>query len=101
MARNKTPGDAMRRGAVKPRSQVKNPLTGTWTKGDDVKADKPFLQSRKKNNRDAGVTRIEVIEEAGEHTINRRAYVRHGVSIELSYQDDGRTLKVFVREGKA
>jgi hypothetical protein len=37
------------------------------------------------------VTRFEVIDQSG------RAYVRHDVEIELSYQDDGRTLKVFVR----
>jgi hypothetical protein len=37
------------------------------------------------------VTRFEVIDENG------RAYVRYGVGIELSYQDDGRTLKVFVQ----
>jgi hypothetical protein len=40
------------------------------------------------------VTRFEVIDEKG------RAYVRHHdrpVQIELSYQDDGRTLKVFVK----
>lgn len=37
------------------------------------------------------VTRFEVIDETS------RAYVRHGVVVELSYQDDGRTLKVFVR----
>jgi hypothetical protein len=36
------------------------------------------------------VTRFEVIDKDG------RAYVRHGVSVELSFQDDGRTLKVFV-----
>ena len=36
--------------------------------------------------------RIEVIDETG------RAYVRRGVSVTLSYQDDGRTLKVFVKE---
>jgi hypothetical protein len=36
------------------------------------------------------VTRFEVIDETG------RAYVRHGVKTELSYQDGGRTLKVFV-----
>ena len=38
------------------------------------------------------LTRIEVIDETG------RAYVRRGVSVTLSYQDDGRTLKVFVKE---
>ena len=55
MAKNKTPGDARRAGAVKSRSQAKNPITGTWTKRDarsgkfmDVKADaKPFRGVRK------------------------------------------------------
>ena len=55
MAKNKTPGDEHRVGAVKSRSQIKNPLTGTWTKRDDksgkfmdVKADrKPFKGVRK------------------------------------------------------
>jgi hypothetical protein len=48
MAKNKTPGDTKRAGAVKSRSQIKN-HTGTWTKWDDksgkfmdVKAAKPF-----------------------------------------------------------
>ena len=35
MAKNKTAGDNQRKGAVKTRSQVKNPITGTWTKRDD------------------------------------------------------------------
>jgi hypothetical protein len=55
MAKNKTPGDSKRVGAVKTRSQIKNPITGTWTKRDDksgkfmdVKADaKPFKGVRK------------------------------------------------------
>jgi hypothetical protein len=55
MAKNKTPGDSQRKGAVKARSQIKNPITGTWTKRDnktgkfmDVKADpKPFKGVRK------------------------------------------------------
>ena len=40
------------------------------------------------------VTRFEVID----HTTGGRGrvYTRHDVSIELSYQDDGRTLKVFI-----
>jgi hypothetical protein len=38
------------------------------------------------------VTRFEVIDQGG------RALVRYGVSVALSYQDDGRTLKVFLRE---
>lgn len=40
------------------------------------------------------VTRFEVIDETG------RTYVREGVSITLSYQDDGRTLKAFLKPGK-
>lgn len=38
------------------------------------------------------ITRVEVIDETG------RAYVRHEVRAELSVQDGGRTLKVFVGE---
>lgn len=56
MAKNKEAGDDRRVGAVKKRSQIKNKLTGTWTKRDDktgkfldVKADKkPFKGVRKK-----------------------------------------------------
>ena len=59
MAKNKTAGDNQRKGAVKTRSQIKNPITGTWTKRDDksgkfvdVKADpKPFKASAKKSKR--------------------------------------------------
>jgi hypothetical protein len=59
MAKNKTPGDDRRAGAVKARSQIKNPITGTWTKRDnktgkfmDVKADpKPFKGVRKTRGR--------------------------------------------------
>jgi hypothetical protein len=59
MAKNKTPGDERRVGAVKTRSQIKNPVTGTWTKRDDrsgkfmdVKADpKPFKGVRKKKSK--------------------------------------------------
>jgi hypothetical protein len=55
MAKNKTPGDNRRSGAVKGRSQIKNKLTGTWTKRDtksgkflDVKEDPtPFKGVRK------------------------------------------------------
>ena len=55
MAKNKRAGDDRRIGAVKSRSQIKNPVTGTWTKRDDktgkfmdVKADpKPFKGVRK------------------------------------------------------
>lgn len=56
MAKNKEVGDDRRVGAVRKRSQIKNKLTGTWTKRDDttgkfldVKEDsKPFKGVRKK-----------------------------------------------------
>jgi hypothetical protein len=44
--------------------------------------------------RDKTINRFEVIDETG------RVIVRHGVSVELLYQDDGRTLKVVLREMK-
>ena len=58
MARNKEVGDNHRVGAVRKRSQIKNPLTGTWTKRDDetgkfmdVKEDStPFKGVRKKGS---------------------------------------------------
>lgn len=58
MAKNKEAGDNRRVGAVKSRSQIKNKLTGTWTKRDDktgkfldVKDDKkPFKGVRKKTS---------------------------------------------------
>ena len=59
MAKNKAAGDDRRVGAVKTRSQIKNPVTGTWTKRDDksgkfmdVKADpKPFKGVRKEKKK--------------------------------------------------
>jgi hypothetical protein len=62
MAKNKVHGDDRRVGAVKGRSQVKNSLTGTWTKRDDktgkfmdVKADpKPFKGVRKEKAKAKG-----------------------------------------------
>ena len=56
MAKNGKPGDNRRHGAVKGRSQVKNPKTGQWVKRDaktgrfiDVKtsSNKPFKGVRK------------------------------------------------------
>jgi hypothetical protein len=55
MAKNKEPGDNRRVGAAKTRSQVKNPVTGKWTKRDDKSGkfmdqkadDKPFKGVRK------------------------------------------------------
>mgnify|MGYP001168826013 CR=1 FL=1 len=35
MARSKTSGDNQRKGAIKTRSQIRNPLSGTWTKRDE------------------------------------------------------------------
>lgn len=34
MAKNGTPGDGHRNGAVRGRSQVQNPVNGNWTKRD-------------------------------------------------------------------
>ena len=56
---NWSAGDNQRKGAVKTRSQIKNPITGTWTKRDDksgkfidVKADpRPFKGVRKEKKR--------------------------------------------------
>ena len=44
--------------------------------------------------RDKNINRFEVIDETG------RVIVRHGVSVELNYQDDGKTLKVFLQDIK-
>ena len=59
MAKIKIAGDHQRKGAVKSRSQIKNPITGTWTKRDDrsgkfldVKGDSfPFKGVRKASGR--------------------------------------------------
>jgi hypothetical protein len=67
MAKNKVHGDDRRVGAVKGRSQVKNSLTGTWTKRDDktgkfmdVKADrKPFKGVRSERVRSKSADVIE------------------------------------------
>lgn len=64
MAKNKEAGDNRRVGAVKSRSQIKNAITGTWTKRDeksgkflDVKDDrKPFKGVRKKKSGAAAKT---------------------------------------------
>ena len=44
--------------------------------------------------RDKNINRFEVIDETG------RVIVKYGVSVELLYQDDGRTLKVVLRDIK-
>ena len=43
------------------------------------------------DNSTSKVTRVEVVDETG------RVYTKWNCSIELSYQDDGRTLKVFIK----
>lgn len=63
----------------------------------DFLVDQIVEKAGKRN--EATITRFEVIDHAagGEG----RAYVKRDVSIELSYQDDGRTLKVFVGDRQA
>lgn len=46
----------------------------------------------------ANITRLEVIDHRDKSPSFGRAFVAHGVSITLSLQDDGKTLKVFVNE---
>jgi len=45
--------------------------------------------------RDKTINRFEVIDETG------RVVVKYGVSVELLYQDDGRTLKVVLQDMKS
>ena len=44
--------------------------------------------------RDKNINRFEVIDETG------RVVVKYDVSVELNYQDDGQTLKVFLQDKK-
>ena len=44
--------------------------------------------------RDKTINRFELIDETG------RVVVKYGVSVELLYQDDGKTLKVFLKDKK-
>jgi len=50
-----------------------------------------YTQCQEDMAKDQTLTRFEVIDENG------RAYTEHYCNVELSYQDDGRTLKVFVK----
>lgn len=50
-----------------------------------------YTQCQEDMAHDLKVTRFEVIDENG------RAYTEHYCNVELSYQDDGRTLKVFIK----
>jgi hypothetical protein len=49
------------------------------------------MTTKDRRIRDKGVSRFEVVDETG------RLIVKYGVSVELLYQDDGKTLKVFLR----
>lgn len=44
------------------------------------------------------VTRFEVIDHRDGSPTFGRAFVSQDIQVELSYQDDGRTLKVFVQD---
>ena len=44
------------------------------------------------------VTRFELIDHTARN--NLRSVVRYGASVELSYQDNGKTLKVFLKDNK-
>jgi len=50
------------------------------------------MTTKDRRIRDKGVSRFEVVDETG------RLIVKYGVSVELLYQDDGKTLKVFLRD---
>ncbi len=70
-----------------------------WEEADQFRE---WLSATSKDSRPApapsAVTRFEVID----HTTGGegRAYMKYDISAELSYQDDGRTLKVFVGDRK-
>jgi hypothetical protein len=60
---------------------------------DEVEAYKEgYTQCQEDMTNNVKVTRFEVIDESG------RLCTRHNCKVELSYQDDGRTLKVFLNE---
>lgn len=63
---------------------------------EDIRRHNPGAEGTDTPKAPTRVTRFEVIDHGtgGEG----RVLVKYGVSIELSYQDDGRTLKVFVRD---
>jgi hypothetical protein len=53
---------------------------------------KGYTQCQEDMLHDQKLTRFEVIDENG------RAYTEYSCKVELSYQDDGRTLKVFIKQ---
>lgn len=52
--------------------------------------EKSLLIIQELQNKNKELTRLEVIDESG------RVYVNNSCKMELSYQDEGRTLKIFV-----
>ena len=50
------------------------------------------------SNKTEKVTRVEVIDENGR---SYTKYLKPYQEVELSYQDDGRTLKIFINEKKS
>lgn len=46
------------------------------------------------------IDRVEIIEELGKARYSNRAYVRWKCTVQISLQDDGKTLKLFVGERK-
>ena len=58
---------------------------------ENIAYKKGYTQCQEDMVKDQTVTRFEVIDEHG------RAYTDHYCKVELSYQDDGRTLKVFIK----
>lgn len=55
MAKNGTPGDGHRNGAVKSRTQTLNPKTGIWTKRDSDTG--KFMDGKKDGTPFKGVTK--------------------------------------------
>lgn len=72
-----------------------DPTTVSIAKGNEISLTEAYFTNTTKNNPTETVDRFEVIDDTG------RAYVKGSiygtpVKVELSYQDDDRTLKVFV-----
>jgi|TARA_R110000796_G_scaffold246592_1_gene371446 hypothetical protein len=54
-----------------------------------------YIITKDRRVRDKTINRFELIDETG------RVIVKYGVSVELLYQDDGRTLKVVLRDNES
>ena len=61
---------------------------------DDIDAFNKRNSTADRRIRDKNINRFELIDETG------RVVVKYDVSVELLYQDDGRTLKVVLRDIK-